>query len=487
MLLSKRSWISAHLIVLFIVFLSYAAFLFPAFSLTYFSRTPVTHYQYLTEGFLSGHLSLSIAPSKELLNIPDPYDPHQNQDLRLHDASLYQGKYYLYFGALPVLTFFLPIKLLTGWYAPEPLGVLFFCVIGFLANFYLLISIKQKYFPAISQAQVLFAGLVLGFADNAPYLLSRPEFYEAAIASAFCSVSIALCFLFKLLHNHFKIRDAFLFSLFLSLAVAGRPHFALLCFFLIPAVGVYLIKHAPKQQLRNLLIAIILPAISIGLVLALYNYLRFHSFMEFGEHYQLAGTDVRQSGIFDTRHILNNLHYGLFYYFLQPYRFRATFPYIYVHYMHYIPSKQYFFDPVVGILATSPFVVFFLALPKLLLKAHKNTHEQNALIWFMSFVFFVPVIMAAFLLSLAGAHQRYETDFTPYLILLSIISLWLLQEKYPQLFLTKFAIPFFIVTGIASILIGMNLGFYTVYYQCSNWTEIFYYFDNVRVCYHSAY
>ena len=48
--------------------------------------------------------STSHAPRPELLALPDPHDPVHSAPYRLHDVTLYDGKYYLYWG--PVLGLF---------------------------------------------------------------------------------------------------------------------------------------------------------------------------------------------------------------------------------------------------------------------------------------------------------------------------------------------------------------------------------------------
>jgi hypothetical protein len=136
----------SRLAVIFVVISSYLFFALPHMMPNSFSKTPGTHYQFLTAGFLDGHLSLSLQPLPELVKLDNPYDPRQNAQTRYHDASLYHGKYYLYFWPLPVLAFFMPFKLLTGLYAPDALGIAFFCAIGFLLNFLLLIKIQKNIF-----------------------------------------------------------------------------------------------------------------------------------------------------------------------------------------------------------------------------------------------------------------------------------------------------------------------------------------------------
>ena len=422
-----------------------------------FSRVPQEHYQYLTQGFLSGHLHLSLAPKEELLKLSDPYNPIQNNALRLHDASLFHGKYYLYFGPLPVVAFFLPVRLLTGLFPSELSSVFFFLSLGFIISFLLLSKIKDKYFPHIPESQLLFAGLILGFSSNAPFLLDRPFFYEAAISSAFCFMVIAIFFLYELLTSIFKIKNIFLFSLFLTLTIAGRPHFALLSFFLIPAVLYYLSKHVPKNQLILSIIALLAPALCITFSLGLYNYLRFDSVFEFGQNYQLAAFDIRHQALFHVSHICQNFLSGIFYYFFQPYRLVMQFPYLHLGWP-LLSNSAYHVEAMTGIFWSMPIVLFFCAILPVFLKWYRESKNtgRGPLFLFMAFSIPLPIIIILFLCLLSGATQRYEMDFTPYLLILSIISFWLLQDYLtPAKF--KIAKKIFSLTGVIGIYAGISV------------------------------
>ena len=105
------------------------------------------HYEYMVDGFLSGHLYLSLPPPKELLALPDPYDPTQNIRYRLWDVSLYQGKYYLYYGPTPALLLMLPWKVVTGHHLPQRLATGIFAVAGFAAIALLAgAGVRRRYF-----------------------------------------------------------------------------------------------------------------------------------------------------------------------------------------------------------------------------------------------------------------------------------------------------------------------------------------------------
>src|SRR5271170_3296922 len=60
-------------------------------------------YARLADGFLHGQLSLPARPDPRLLVLTNPYDPKANAGLRLDDAVLFNGKYYIYWGPVPAL------------------------------------------------------------------------------------------------------------------------------------------------------------------------------------------------------------------------------------------------------------------------------------------------------------------------------------------------------------------------------------------------
>jgi hypothetical protein len=124
-------------------------------------------YHLLTNGFLSGHLYLPVAPVPALLTLRNPYDPKLNAGLRLHDASLYRGKYYLYFGAAPVVTLFLPWKLITGSAIPQNEASAIFLTVGFVFSCLLFVTWLQLA-PAFLRFLAPVCLLALGLAQTAP-------------------------------------------------------------------------------------------------------------------------------------------------------------------------------------------------------------------------------------------------------------------------------------------------------------------------------
>ena len=61
------------------------------------------YYNFLVRGWRAGHLHMEKPPHEGMARLADPYDPVQNRDYRLADATYFNGRYYLYFSAVPAL------------------------------------------------------------------------------------------------------------------------------------------------------------------------------------------------------------------------------------------------------------------------------------------------------------------------------------------------------------------------------------------------
>ena len=371
-----------------------------------------------------------------------------------------------------MLTFFIPFKLLTGYYPPQAYAIFFFLALGFMVGFQTLIHIKNDYFPDMAERLLLFSGLMFGFTTNALFLLSMTRVYEVAIAATFCFMMLALFFLYKFIH-HFRLRESFLLGLCLSLIMAGRPNFILVCAFLILAVAVYLWKYAPRRQWILLMSALVIFPLCMGVVLGLYNYYRFDSVLEFGLRYQLVSTE-RIDLLFNMKMIFQNIGYGLPIYLFQPFSIIPVFPFISIYNIipQYLPL-YYQFESAVGIFITSPFIVILIRLPRLFhFYLGKKQHNLLPLFWFVAFLLGVAIIAIAFILTLSGVAERFVSDFLPYLVLAAIITFWL-YEKYS---LRRFSLVKvgFLLAAVVSIFFGMNLGvsqYYSYYYYMKNITR----------------
>jgi len=90
------------------------------------------YYNYLGRAFAHGRLHLPIEPSRELLALPNPWDPRVPDSYKMQDMALFNGRYYLYHGAGPAVILFTPWRLLTGHDLPENFALFLLCFGGFL-------------------------------------------------------------------------------------------------------------------------------------------------------------------------------------------------------------------------------------------------------------------------------------------------------------------------------------------------------------------
>lgn len=247
------------------------------------------YYNLLVDGLLEGHLHLKVAPGAD------------GQMPYLLDASLYQGKYYLYFGVVPAVTVFLPYSLLTGNDLSGNCATLVLVMGGFLLSGWLAALCRQRYFPGLSGGPSACLLGLLAFGAGTPILVIASGFYEIALAGGYLFLCGTLLGLYQALHSARRGRWLALASLSAGLAAGCRPtSIVLLPLLLLPVwwhgrsgTG----EPAPARRRRQvtLLGAAIIPAGLIGLLLMAYNQARFADPFETGFRYQVS--ELIRSGL----------------------------------------------------------------------------------------------------------------------------------------------------------------------------------------------
>jgi hypothetical protein len=411
--LSVRSIVLAALATLVVIFYFWTA---------YSGGAGAGYYGALTDAFLHGQTYLVTPPPDELLALDDPYDPDQNEPYRLHDASLYNGRWYLYFGPTPVLLVFLPLRSV-GVQATDELALAILASAGFLISLALMRFLVRRYRPRTSTAFQAVALLLLGLANVAPYNLRRPAAYEIAIASGYvCLLAAMYLTLTGVLRERASLVRLAGGSLALGLAAGSRPHLLVaLPFFLwawCKAAKSFGWQSASRRDLVRLAAAAVGPLAVCVAILAYYNYIRFGSLTEFGQTYQLGGIKTSTLDHFQ----LDRLVPGLFFYLLAPPSFDLAFPFV-----HLTPSfpgtlshiYSISMEPVAGALATTPVLVLAFAAPVLLWRSRRRAHEDMTIAsWFLAVAL---LVMSAPLFAFNGATMRYEMDWLAIMGLAAIL------------------------------------------------------------------
>lgn len=403
------------------------------------------HNQYndLAQSFLKGQLHLDKEVPSALMEMENPYDRNERKNVlkaagisEPWDYSFYNGKYYVYFGVLPVFLFYLPFQLL-GLDFPNFLAVVFFSWLLIAGVFLLYGKIIKLYlkdtpyllYLILSTATVLTGGVV--------YLIKRPDFYSIPIMGALSFTIMGFYFWMSALDGEKLSRKRlFIGSIFMASVLALRPN---LLFFSSVAFVIFwqsafsdrellsLESKLSDEKLRGLknTIAFCAPYLVIGVLIMIYNAARFSSPFDFGASYNLTTSDMTQRGV-----MLDRFGLGVFEYLFHPPTISATFPFLtaatpstaYIGFT----SREGMFG---GIFATYPILWSLFAM-------HKTKNSKP-------FKFALVLIIVSFITCLldiqaGGILPRYTSDFAVFFVIAAALTLMALYKNYPS-FTASFA------------------------------------------------
>jgi hypothetical protein len=385
-------------------------------------------YGQLADALLHGQLSLRNPPPPGLLALPNPYDPIANAPFRaqdLHDLTLWHDKLYIYWGPVPGLLLFLPLRLAGVW-LPQNLATVVFAFGGLVFSVLVLRFLVRRFLPATPTWAVWLGMISLALCNVVPFSLRRAGQYELAIDGALCFGFLGL---WLLLTGWFgpkpSVRRLAGASLAIGLAVGCRPTAAL--YMLIPLVLVFgawrsgrwpVPGHRGRRPATTVVAALAGPLAACTAVLLAYNMARFGSLLEFGQRYQLSSYD-------QTHRALGHLSYlgpGLFYYLLLPPRPLATFPFLDLGppplYPWSVPADYTAVEMTAGVLPMIPLMAALALLPFVGRRWDPGLRQVAGS---MVAAGALTILLLAFMLW--GTTQRYEVDFVS-LLLIPALLVW---------------------------------------------------------------
>lgn len=360
----------------------------------------MNQYELLAESFLEGHLYIDYDDiDPKLLALDNPYDPDAREaaDVSFHwDHVFYNGRYYMYFGVVPVFLLFLPYRFITGmslttYHATQIFAALFIC--GVFSLFYML---GKAFFKRLSLGLYLSLSAAFSFI-SVWYAVSAPALYCTAITAAICLEIWSFFFFIRAVFvcekESTSIRYAFFGSLTGALAFGCRPPIALANLFVLPLIAVFLKGRKLTLRLGKQLFLAASPYIVVGALLMLYNYARFDNPFEFGQAYQLTIADQSQYGSFLSR--------------FQPLK---TFDSICKFFVGYTPmSDQFPFVTFDGILLNFPILVLpFFGIAS---EGVRGEIRENRLRHCIMSLFLIPLLIAfTDVLWAPTVLERYHMD-----------------------------------------------------------------------------
>lgn len=423
------------------------------------------HQQYhqLAVALSQGRVSID-AGSREtrevLAELANPYDyatrmatvPYADQ---VWDICYYQGNFYVYFGIVPVLLFYLPCYLFFHAAFPTWLGV-FLSGVGILGGVYFLFAqIRRRWFPETPYISYLLLSLIGGNSINLFCAMLHADFYYLPILVALCFTLWGMGLILSAVSSwnqekaYVKLKLA-AGGLCMALTAGCRPQFLVGSVLLMPILLPSFWENRKEKHILKRLIVFALPYFFVAVGLMYYNAVRFGSVFDFGANYNLTTNDMTLRGV-----NLERLPDGIFMYLFQPISLKLNFPFAEVTalYSNYMGSTimDWTFG---GALWTRPIVLVLVCISNV-----KKELKQKGLYGFtlLSIGLALAVIFAD--TEMAGILNRYFTDFLWLLIIPAGIVLFQMLEKYRGMSCYKWVLLFLLCAGTWGMFYELAIAF----------------------------
>lgn len=393
--------------------------------------------KYYVDAVMNGKLDLDIPVDNKLLESVNPYDTSNRNFSYVWDASFYKGKYYCYFSIWPILTLFIPYKLITKNYLPTSLATLIYSTLAIIGTYLIFKKIIEKYFKNISIQTYIVSFLYIILGSKLLWCMHRPSFYELTSIAAYAHVVFGL---YLVLFNNHKLKNFIGYTL-LALAVLCRPS-TLFCSILILPKIFNQIKNKQFKFIDFILLAI--PYILVGAFTMYLNYIRFGSIFEFGISYQLTTNNLS-----NYKFSFINCIYGIYNY---------LFNRINISIMPFHLSGEMTTLPILGdfnieqagggIIPTSILGIILLFIPQIF----KYIKEKELKIYIIITIV-VGFLLMGFSSGIGAIIGRYMLDFNYlFYFIIVILSLTIINK-----FKNKAILKIYHIVAIISILLNLFL------------------------------
>ena len=373
-------------------------------------------YAELARALANGNTYLEEEPPQWLQEMSDPYDKGARDELQketgeeyLFDVAYYDGHYYVYFGIVPCLIFYLPFYLVTGQNFPTAIGILIMCMLFVLGCTALLDRFARYHFKRVSLGLFLLLQIPLVFCSGVQHLIKFPTFYSMPIM---CALALSVWGLYLWLRGRASERPCGWYlagSVCMALVLGCRPQ---LMVFSLVAFPLFWRKYITDKRIctrRGALefACLIAPYFVAAAGVCFYNYVRFGSPLNFGANYNLTVNDMTKRGM-----NLGRLAPALFAYFLQMPNVTGVFPFVQptVFDTTYLGQtiKEVTFG---GIFACLP-MLWLLPFGPRILKLRVEQRSTRTVAGVVIVLLISGFVVALLDAEMAGILQRYYADFS---------------------------------------------------------------------------
>lgn len=393
-------------------------------------------YAELARSMANGKLYLEEEPPQWLQEMDDPYDKGARDELLketgedyLFDTAYYDGHYYVYFGVVPAILFYLPFYLLTGANFPTAIGVLIAAVLFILGCSALLDRFARYHFKRVSLGLYIMVQVPLVFCCGILYLVKFPTFYSLPIA---CGLAFSVWGLYFWVRGREAKRrglNFFIGSLCMALVVGCRPQLVLLSLLAFPLFWRIFIteRRLFTPQGAKEFACLIAPYLIVAAGLMMYNKARFGSFFDFGANYNLTVNDMTKRGWNAGR-----IAPALFSYFIQPPNVCGVFPFIQptdfaTTYMGQTIKETTFG----GIFACLP-VLWVLFFTPPVIRLRNSQRSSRTISGVITVLVISGALIAVLDAEMAGILQRYYADFSFMFLAAVVLLVFIVNENLPD-------------------------------------------------------
>ena len=338
------------------------------------------------------------------------------------ELAFYKEKIFISFPPFPSVVM-LPFVLIFGVNTPDTFIGLLFLSLGILYAY----KLARNFI--LSKEIALFLAFFVTIASNIIFIM-----HDAGWVWFFAQI---LSFTFTMMALYYATTDKnyhFYFAyLFLAFAIGSRPF---------QIVYGLVILYFMLNRIKNIktILLYFVPALLVGVSYALYNYVRFDSFLEFGHNY-LPEITNSTDGLFNISYLADNLKTL----FLIPEVGEKGI----INFPRFNGFSIFILNPIIIVMLIG-FIVYLLSS---LLNFKKEQHKRyNLLILIIFIAIFLHTIFLCMHLTMGGWHfgNRYLIDILPAIFLL-IILFDIYLKNYQIIY-----IPFFLY-GLIFNTIGTTL------------------------------
>ena len=401
-------------------------------------------YEKMAKSLSHKRLYLEYDVDEKLLAMENPYDNDARNELGVNvhwDHAYYKGRYYMYFGVVPVCMLFLPYLLLTGqslttYHATQIYTA--FIIIGIFVFFGFL---RNRFFPKMNDFVLTALGTAVSLA-SVWYITEAPALYCTATSSAVCLMLWSLIFYFWAVFSpagqKVRIASAICGAVCGALCFGCRPPVALANIIAVPLFIVFLKNEKITKKDLWKIFLIILPYIIIGALLMIYNYKRFDDPFEFGQSYQMTFYDQKDISF------LSNFNYaaiisGFKAMFFEARGLDSLFPYVRFG----------------GILAEFP--VFLIGILGCLFSPSVREYLKKNQLWPTALVILVAPVLITFseVIMSPIILERYHTDiyFLDGILLFLVIGCIYMTAEKEQRALNIITAVLCLITAVTAVLL----------------------------------